>query len=174
MDTCHELLLELESVQRAILYHCPILLDACIPPAMTRLPLLYVRAPRASSSRVIRVLASAVEQLAEKHLFRREDLEQEGEEVGIDQLNAEGYHPFTMTFQSLEIDGANNNVLNTVARMSAKSTKKLQTLVYELRKRVEKEGWQTALPPDPHVDQGSSTTDDMKSSTSMTFRPRIR
>ena len=44
LDTNYELLLELESVQRAILYHCPILADACIPSAVTRLPLLYVKA----------------------------------------------------------------------------------------------------------------------------------
>lgn len=45
MDSCHELVLELESVQRAILYHCPILVHACIAPAMIRLPLLYVQRP---------------------------------------------------------------------------------------------------------------------------------
>ena len=42
--TNYELFMELESVQRAILYHCPILADACIPSAVTRLPLLYVKA----------------------------------------------------------------------------------------------------------------------------------
>jgi hypothetical protein len=45
MDECHELTLELESVQRAILYHCPLLVHACIVPAVTRMPLLYVSAP---------------------------------------------------------------------------------------------------------------------------------
>ena len=38
----HDLLLELESVQRAILYHCPLLINACIAPVLTRMPLLYV------------------------------------------------------------------------------------------------------------------------------------
>lgn len=42
METCHELALELESIQRAILYHCPILVHACVPAAALRVPLLKV------------------------------------------------------------------------------------------------------------------------------------
>ncbi|GAX27874.1 hypothetical protein FisN_13Hh012 [Fistulifera solaris] len=42
METCHELALELESIQRAILYHCPLLVHACIPAAALRLPLLQL------------------------------------------------------------------------------------------------------------------------------------
>ena len=52
MEECHDLCIELESVQRAILYHCPSLIHACVVPVVTRLPLLYVDAssPMAASS----------------------------------------------------------------------------------------------------------------------------
>ncbi len=42
LEQNHDLLLELESIQRAILYHCPLLLHACIAPVVTRMPLLLV------------------------------------------------------------------------------------------------------------------------------------
>ena len=42
LEQNHDLLLELESVQRGVLYHCPLLINACIMPVMTRLPLLLV------------------------------------------------------------------------------------------------------------------------------------
>ena len=42
METNHDLMLELESVQRAVLYHCPLLINSCIVPALTRMPLLLV------------------------------------------------------------------------------------------------------------------------------------
>ena len=44
LATNHDLMLELESVQRAVLYHCPLLINACLTPEMTRMPLLYVDA----------------------------------------------------------------------------------------------------------------------------------
>ena len=42
METNHDLMLELESIQRAVLYHCPLLINACIVPALTRMPLLLI------------------------------------------------------------------------------------------------------------------------------------
>ena len=42
----HDLLLELESVQRALLYHCPLLINACVASVLTRMPLLYIDARR--------------------------------------------------------------------------------------------------------------------------------
>ena len=42
LEQNHDLLLELESIQRAILYHCPLLINACIAPVVTRMPLLMV------------------------------------------------------------------------------------------------------------------------------------
>lgn len=42
METNHDLMLELESIQRAVLYHCPLLINSCIVPALTRMPLLLI------------------------------------------------------------------------------------------------------------------------------------
>lgn len=47
LETNHDLMLELESVQRAVLYHCPLLINACLTPELTRMPLLYVDASSA-------------------------------------------------------------------------------------------------------------------------------
>ncbi len=42
LEQNHDLLLELESIQRAVLYHCPLLIHSCIAPIVTRMPLLLV------------------------------------------------------------------------------------------------------------------------------------
>jgi hypothetical protein len=164
LDTSHELLLELESVQRAILYHCPILADACIPGATTRLPLLYVKAPRSTSAEVTRALSGTVKTLVENHIFQKYEPEEE-EEFDEELLNSDGYRPLTMTFQSLEIDGSNNNVLNTVGLGGDFGTTKLQALVEDLKKAIGNLGWQASLPFDPHP-ASPKTTDQV-------FRPRI-
>lgn len=166
MDACHELLLELESVQRAILYHCPILLDSCIPGAMTRLPLLYVRAEKQNSAIVTSFLAGAAKELAQKHLFTSLDDDDFDVETAPspEDLNEDGFLPFTLTFQSLEIDGSNNSVLNTVGLPNDSRTKRLQAFVHDLQKIVKKEGWETALPMDPHESAIQSAQG---------FRPRI-
>jgi hypothetical protein len=63
VDACHELLLELESVQRAVLYNCPVLVHACITQAITRLPLLYVQTDADASFRASGVLRDMVRML---------------------------------------------------------------------------------------------------------------
>lgn len=42
LEQNHDLLLELESVQRGILYHCPLLFEACVAPVVMRMPLLLI------------------------------------------------------------------------------------------------------------------------------------
>ena len=42
LEQNHDLLLELESVQRGTLYHCPLLIEACVAPVVVRMPLLMV------------------------------------------------------------------------------------------------------------------------------------
>jgi hypothetical protein len=88
LDNCHELLLELESIQRAIVYHCPVLVHACIPQAITRLPLLYVRcasAPTSTSSSSSSLLSTStttatqrlgvmVQEVLQKHGFLQNKL----------------------------------------------------------------------------------------------------
>lgn len=51
LEENHDLTLELESVQRAVLYHCPLLINACIVAEMTRMPMLYVDASSSASVR---------------------------------------------------------------------------------------------------------------------------
>lgn len=171
MDACHELLIELESVQRAILYHCPILVNSCIPPASTRLPLLYVEGPAGattSSLGVTKVLSDLVSELTEKHLILRVDPDAEEEidpSVPIEDVNEDGSIPFTLPFQSLEIDGEMNNVLSTVAQPDDPRTKRLQAFVHELQATIEKEhGWKTSFPHDPHPKEKDAAGG---------FRPRI-
>lgn len=161
VDTCHELLIELESVQRAILYHCPVLVDACIPPSMTRLPLLYVKAPEEATAKATGTLAKMVRLLVQEFIIdaRDEDSDEKEGEIDEETLNFDGTVPVTMTFQSLEIDGKNNNVLNTVGVSDDQGTKKIRRLVENLREQVEALGWQTALPLDPQ--------------SSGKFRPRV-
>lgn len=79
LDECYELGLELESVQRAILYHCPVLVHACIPLAATRLPLLYVALAAAtttttpSSDQILRQLRTIVAATVQEVLHENED-----------------------------------------------------------------------------------------------------
>ena len=162
MEFCHGLLIELESVQRALLYHCPILVDACIVPAMTRMPLLYVQAKDRNSARVTSILADTVTELVQKHLFQTPEQDEEDEVLySEDDLNADGIKPVTMTFKTLEIDGANNSVLNTVGLAEDGGTKQLVAFLQELQSILHAKGYQTALPPDPHGDATAG------------FRPRI-
>jgi hypothetical protein len=155
MDTNYELLLELESVQRAILYHCPILADACVPSSVTRLPLLYVKASNTKTAEATRQLSATIRRLVQKHIFQPAAEDEDG--ISEDMLNEDGIRPLTMTFQSLEIEGANNNALHTVG---TDRSPRLVNLVKDLKAAVEDQGWQAAFPPDPNC------KDD-------TFRPRI-
>jgi hypothetical protein len=170
MEQAHELLLELESVQRAILHHCPILLDACIPHAATRLPLLYIQATDENPLRVTAALGRLVTRLVKKHIFKRvATVDQEGK----DRLNAQGYRPVTMTFQSLEIEGDNNSILSTVGVLendtetdesvphSITSANRFDSFMQDLQSAVALQGWKMTLPPDPNGDQ------------TVGFRPRV-
>lgn len=182
VDGNNELLLELESVQRAILYHCPVLVHACITQSMTRLPLLYVHATSsnvggAGSGRVVTSrLNDIVCAVVKESIFVAEaddeaNIDSEGESsinevqredgtIDITGANTDGIKPLMIPFQSLEVDGAENEVLLTVASESSPGTKKLVKLVQALRERIQKEtGWTTSLPPDLH--------------SSDSFRPRI-
>ena len=139
LDQAHELLIELESVQRAILYHCPALVDACIPPAATRLPLLYVQASSAKKAGggvdalVTNTIGKVVQNLVDKHVFGSKNYDHKeytddtagggggsssSDGTGTDDstvgVNDDGYLPLSLTFKSLEIDGINNNILQTV------------------------------------------------------------
>jgi hypothetical protein len=210
MDTCHELLIELESVQRAILYHCPILVHACIVPTNTRLPLLYVQTPPSrNAASATSQLADLVRTLVDKHMFEAQRVvtssssssssedarnlpwssstantknDNNNNHNNNDQwANRDGIHPFTMTFQSLEVDGPNNNILNTVAVPNDDGTRILQDFLDDLIQQVQALGWKAALPWDPNhpqQEQQQSTTNTDTTYTNqqqpaLSFRPRI-
>jgi hypothetical protein len=174
IDACHELSLELESVQRAILYHCPILVHSCVTQAMTRLPLLYVETDADSTARATVLLRDMVQDAVQKHIFvtdtdaTRDDesateveIKRDDGTADLSSANADGIRPLMMPFESLEIDGPSNEVLFTAADCRDSNVVKLQQLVGDLRERIQREtGWKTALPPDDHASDGQ-------------FRPRI-
>ena len=153
MDDCHELLLELESVQRAILYHCPLLVHACIVPAVTRMPLLYVSAPSHKSvATVTRTLHDICERVVQQLLYVKQTptpTNPENEDEIMGSINSEGYKPLVMSFQNLEIDGQGNQVLSTVGIRDDGSAR-LTHLVDTLRTEIESLGWKVSFPPDEH------------------------
>jgi len=161
MDDCHELTLELESVQRAILYHCPLLVHACIVPAVTRMPLLYVSAPQKSVATVTKTLHDIVERVVKQQLYVKQvpspvmDPENEDEIMGG--INSEGYKPLMLSYANLEIDGQGNQVLSTVG-VKDEGSARLSQLVTALKNEIEALGWKVAFPPDDH---------------SNNFRPRV-
>ena len=154
MDDCHELLLELESVQRAILYHCPLLVHSCIVPAVTRMPLLFVEATDKTVATVTRTLHDIVERVVKKQLFVKDPpvvvLDPDSEEEIMGGVNSEGYRPLVLSFQNLEIDGRGNEVLNTIG-MDAPGSTRLTDLVQALKKEIEAMGWKVSFPPDDHA-----------------------
>lgn len=199
LEASHELLIELESVQRAILHHCPILLDACISGTTTRLPLLYIKAPKSdlkdnpqNSASVTTALAGTVKRLVKKHIYgaskKQSEENIENENAENDSLNAEGYRPLTMTFESLEIDGKNNNILNTVGSFcdceedetdeedeeeSEKllpnfNERRFENFIKDLQSAIAAQGWQMAFPPDPSREEYEQA-----GSSNLSFRPRV-
>jgi hypothetical protein len=165
MDECHELTLELESVQRAILYHCPLLVHACIVPAVTRMPLLYVSAPPQTKNvaSVTRKLHRVVERVVREQLYVKEapptaivDPDDNQDEI-MGGINKDGYKPLLVSFENLEIDGAGNQVLSTVA-IKDQGSERLVSFVNTLKQEIQALGWKVMFPPDDH---------------SSKFRPRI-
>jgi hypothetical protein len=169
VDSCHELMLELESVQRAILYHCPILVHACIVPAVTRLPLLYVKATTdILDADAVDTLTRIVDSVVRGLIFERSDDSNHNDIPGdASSVNlTSSVSPLTLTFSNLEIDGVGNQVLSTVARPDDPNTSLVIQLTDELRHRIQLEtGWSTAL-----ANQGDRKEN---SNAVSSLRPRI-
>jgi len=147
MDSCHELLIELESVQRAILYHCPVLVHSCIVASMTRLPLLYVDASFQPSGRVTRELQELTERIVKTHCYTERA---ESDETDLSGAGADGYLPLTLNFHKLEIDGEKHDVLHTKAVEGEEGTMKLIAMVQELKDAIQSKGWTVQYPSNPH------------------------
>jgi len=199
LDSSHELLIELESVQRAILHHCPILLGACIGATTTRLPLLYIKVPdldvgdnQRNSASATMALAGTVKRLVKKHISGKAQKEiatetdDDTESNERSSLNAQGYNPLSMTFQSLEIDGDNNNILNTVGSFCSCdydedevdgrekeekilnfNERRFENFLRDLQSAIAAQGWKMAFPPDPNRDENE------QSDGALSFRPRV-
>jgi hypothetical protein len=148
MDACHELLIELESVQRAILYHCPVLVHSCIVASMTRLPLLYVDASYQPAGRVTMELQEMTKRIVQNYCFAapadtRDDTDLSG-------AGQDGYKPLTLNFHKLEVDGDAHDVLYTKAVQGEEGTSKLIAMVQELQREIEAKGWTAQFPSNPH------------------------
>eukprot|EP00547_Thalassionema_nitzschioides_P001592 CAMPEP_0194211256 /NCGR_PEP_ID=MMETSP0156-20130528/9834_1 /TAXON_ID=33649 /ORGANISM="Thalassionema nitzschioides, Strain L26-B" /LENGTH=717 /DNA_ID=CAMNT_0038938765 /DNA_START=21 /DNA_END=2174 /DNA_ORIENTATION=- len=147
MTENHELQIELESVQRAILYHCPKLVHACITSGLSRMPLLLVDASQEPAGKVNSKLQDIVQKVVRKHCFVHE----EGYYLGDPEfsgLNKDGNRPLTMKFHNLEIDGVGNQALYTVADNDANGgLKKLRLIVSDLEHEIKNQGWKTMWPP---------------------------
>ena len=190
MDANVQLCLDLESVQRAILYHCPILVHSCIPSAMTKLPLLYIQVPTTNSGSssntqsqsqtdVLNVMQSIVKSVLERQIYNTQEDEDEDDddvETCVDQdeegavmssANTKGIKPLLVPFGTLEVEGPNNNVLYTVAKPDAPGTRKLQHVVSELQTQLQQHfpDWTIVLPT--RNDGGGENKD------SANFCPRI-
>ncbi|CAB9500657.1 expressed unknown protein [Seminavis robusta] len=180
MGSCHELSIELESVQRAILYHCPVLVHSCLVPATTRLPLLYVHQPGGTAvsplaaKQAAESLEKIVQDAVQKCVYdddsiatviaRKQESADDDDDHPIDGVNADGVRPLTLTFQSLEVDGSKNNALHTVALSDDPGTVRIQNLVAELQSTIADQlGWTTSLPPDEHLEISNPPV----------FRPRV-
>jgi hypothetical protein len=159
LEDCREICVALESVQRAITYNCPSLEDACISTAQARLPLLYVDALNNEEEHSSEILHKLVKET-------------------IDNNNQRNETAFMMKFKGLEIDGSKNEVLYCVGKSDDEgvTTKRLQSIVYTLRNKIEALGYRTMLPPDQpqiqstfneHMD--STSTDEQQQQ----WRPRI-
>ena len=112
-DTCHELQIELESVQRAILYHCPIAVHACLPGATLKLPLLKITSVSSSS-------VSAIESAVKKVVGR---LDLNGVRVQFEKLEIEGG------------DMSQNQILH--AAVSKEDKKTLRKISEDLKDKVQ-------------------------------------
>jgi hypothetical protein len=163
LDSCHELGIELESVQRAVLYRCPVLVHACIPPAAIRLPLLYVTVSNKSNSNSTTpvILGSRDEWLRQLHgivrdavqcvVYRAGHEESESDDTkrdvpsvqrddgrpNLQGANQEGIRPILVAFRTLEIDGDGNQVLLTVGDATSPGGRILDALVREVQRRIE-------------------------------------
>ncbi|KAL7568697.1 hypothetical protein ACA910_021692 [Epithemia clementina (nom. ined.)] len=144
MEGCHQLLLELESIQRAILHHCPLLVHACIPQATTRLPLLYVTVSEKSQASTDRLFAIVKDEMSNT-------LRLSSKPTPSLDMDHDSDQPLMLHFQALDIDGSQNAVLHAVAK--GQGSLRLRKIVERLQDRIHKEtGWNTELPPDPNSD----------------------
>jgi hypothetical protein len=184
MEECRDLLLELESVQRAVLYHCPKLVRACIVPVVTRMPLLLVDASDAPRDEVTQALQTMVQTVVNELIFvpstnflqQPQNSYQMEFTSTIGGPNKDGIRPLMMKFHGLEVEGDRNEVLLTPAKEGDEGTLQIRHVVEVLQQRIEsKYGWKTAFPLDNPQDEDiqAKLMLDPDTGKPTIFRPRI-
>lgn len=197
VETCHELLLELESVQRGILYHCPLLVHSCISAAATRLPLLYVESSsdinnNLDAATALDQLEGIVEAAVKEHVVQKRtppvatSASNENDDDDKNLAESQQEPPaLSLQFQGLEIEGgarSPNQVLLAAAvknlneDSSDDGIQTLRRLVAALQSSIPRAlpGWSTRLPEEivtATVDENGIATSTSAART--TFRPRI-
>ena len=170
-----DLLLELESVQRAILYHCPLLIHACIVPVMTRMPLLYVETAMSTgglgvnSEDVTDILNQIVQDVVNKYINVVSVKSNNDEYGSVGGLNDDGIKPVMMKFKGLELDGKNCDVLHAIGTNDCDGSNLIRKVLLEIQNKIEERGWKTILPSDKP--QGEKEID--PSSGAENWRPRL-
>mmetsp|Transcript_23725 Transcript_23725/g.33288 ORF Transcript_23725/g.33288 Transcript_23725/m.33288 type:complete len:707 (+) Transcript_23725:80-2200(+) len=151
MEQCHELMLQLESVQRAVIHNCPCLVNSCIVPVMTRLPMLYVEATPSATPTATGDLQAIVQRVVKKRLFVKQEPKEDNsitdksDDEALFGPNKNGHLPLLLTFEKLEIDG-DNEVLYTTCR-ETEQVSVLIDVLDEIRNEIESLGYKTSLPP---------------------------
>jgi len=151
MSNCHQLQIELESVQKGILYNCPKLGTSCIIPSRSRMPLLYINAAGSEDDEVTEELEKIVNEVVAKQFYSslKEYKEEDDNDTNYSGANKDGYSPLTMTFRNLQIDGKKHEVLYTVASDDDNDNglTKFQSLIADLEIAIQsKKGWKTTWP----------------------------
>ena len=161
--SCQELLLELESVQRAILYHCPLLVHACR--TMIHLPLLYVYATssgRSISPSSTQKLQDIITKVVQQHFFsetlKKPTEDNEGELSSWLVPNEDGYLPFGIQFQGLQVEELSNSILYCTLRAEDPATERLVQFIDDLRRSIESEMGCLCKIPHPAAASKISTT----------------
>ncbi len=173
MEECHDLTLELESVQRAILYHCPILIHACIMPVVMRMPLLYIDTKSTTTTTTVdsdlknpfeqqfrqRSTQDFTTQMDENTILTsRDPTTQAIYKIVNDVIQEMVYttssnvQPILMNFKGLEVDGKDNEILHTIG-MEGNGTSLVRQIMMEIQNRCHDKGWKTSLPHDPQQSQ---------------------
>ena len=170
LEENHDFLLELESVQRGVIYHCPKLADSCIMPVSTRMPLLLISDdnkndnPMEKFEGIIQdVISKEIYEYSQSQSIKRMEsvLEDEGitEEQRKGGLNDEGLQPLMMKFQGLELEDGiiqPNEILYAIGQEDDDDNDSAQQVIRNIINKIRAElktlGYDTRLPDDqPHI-----------------------
>lgn len=179
LEECHDLMIQLESVQKGILYNCPLLLQSCIMPVMTRMPMLYVSAGKMgnvggiSESDLTVELKNIVDSAVQKYIYTNNQngidnditINNEATKAGV---NKDGFKPVLMKFSKLELDGEKCECLHTIGDPDCEGTELMTKVLMDIKTKVEERGWSVALPSDNP--QGGSN---VKDGEELSWRPRV-